>query len=153
MTTGHSFKQRQTPQIGFYYLEMLIAVFLITVMLVPAINALHSGQMGSGIHMTSTADYHYLISKLEEVQAQPFTELDKEAVLVGDPNTATAYSDILTSSDGRQISRQVYLSRYDGDNADSDNNSFSGVDKDLIWVKVELAGTALAIEGIINSLQ
>jgi hypothetical protein len=33
----------------------------------------------------------------------------------------------------------VYLSRYDGDNADGDNNPFTGTDADLIWVRAAIA--------------
>ena len=35
----------------------------------------------------------------------------------------------------------VFLSRYDGDNADADDNSFTGTDEGLIWLRVTVENT------------
>jgi hypothetical protein len=44
------------------------------------------------------------------------------------------------------LTRQVYLSRYDGDNADGNGNVFDGTDEGLLWVRVEIEESGLAIE-------
>jgi hypothetical protein len=45
----------------------------------------------------------------------------------------------------------VFLSRYDGDNADGDGDPFTGTDGDLIWVRVEIPGTTLDIEALTSA--
>jgi len=60
---------------------------------------------------------------------------------------------VVIYSGGRQITRNVFLSRYDGDNADTNNNPFDGVDAGLIWVRVEIAGSSLSIESLISDAE
>ena len=133
---------------GLSYVEVLIATVLIAIVLVPAMDALVPAVVGSGIHETYTEDHYQLNALLEEVLAEPLTDLDAAATIAGNPTTATSYSDVYTYGDGRQISRNVFLSRYDGDNADSDNNPFTGIDEGLIWVRVEIANTTLSMQSL-----
>ena len=134
---------------GLSYVEVLIATVLIAIVLVPAMDALLPAVVGSGIHETYTEDHHQLNALFEEVLAEPLTNLDAAATAAGSETTATTtYSDVYTYADGRQISRNVFLSRYDGDNADSDNNPFTGIDEGLIWVRVEIANTTLSIQSL-----
>ena len=133
---------------GFSYVEVLIATVLIAIVLVPAMDALIPAVTGSGIHETYTEDHYQLNALFEEVLAEPLTDLDAAATAAGSETTATTYSDDYTYDDGRQISRNVYLSRYDGDNADSDNNPFTGIDEGLIWVRVEIANTTLSMQSL-----
>ena len=56
---------------GFSYVEVLIATMLIAVCLVPALEALHTGLLGSGIHRDSVEEHYHLQAKLEEMLAQP----------------------------------------------------------------------------------
>ncbi|MCU7945980.1 MAG: hypothetical protein KZQ72_04950 [Candidatus Thiodiazotropha sp. (ex Cardiolucina cf. quadrata)] len=143
-----SHHERSYPQqwmAGFSYTEVLIAVFLIAISLVPALNALHSGVLGSDIHATEAVHHHRLISRMEDVLARPFIELEQEADAVAGPTTIIdTYSDA-SGTDGRCL---VYLSRYDSDNVDSDNNPFTDTDDGLLWVKVEIDGTHNAIESL-----
>ena len=89
---------------------------------------------------TAATVHHYLlVRKLEEVLADPFIVISTQAA---GPSTPSAYSDASGSPD-RQL---VYVSLYDGDNADADNDPFTGTDPDLLWVRVE-------IEGSVNSMQ
>ena len=133
---------------GLSYVEVLVATVLIAIVLVPAMDALVPAVVGSGIHETYTEDHHQLNALFEEVLAEPLTDLDAAATAAGSETTATTYSDVYTYDDGRQISRNVYLSRYDGDNADSDNNPFTGIDEGLIWVRVEIANTRLSMQSL-----
>lgn len=133
---------------GFSYVEVLIAVSLIAITLVPAMDALIPAVAGSGIHETYTEDHYQLTALFEEVLAEPLTDLDAAATAAGNPNTATSYSDVFTYADGRQITRNVFLSRYDGDNADSDNNPFTGIDEGLIWIRVEIVNTSLSMQSL-----
>jgi len=123
---------------GFSYIEILIATFLIAITLVPAINSLQTGIQSTGTHRSTLENHLNLKSKMEDVLAQSFTALDTEAQLIGDPTIASlVYSDAV----GTPNRRLVYLSRYDGDNLDGDNDPFTGKDPGLIWVRVEIEAT------------
>lgn len=128
---------------GFSYTEVLVATFLIAVILAPALESLHSGIQGSAVHAARVVDYQRLTGKLEEVLARPFSELAQAADSAGGPTVVIAgYSDVA----GTASRRLVYLARYDGDNADHDDNPFTGTDQGLLWLQVQLEGTAEAVQ-------
>lgn len=133
---------RRTGEAGFSYVEVLVAVALIALAMVPAIEGLSTGTLGAGIHQSMTEADFLMASLFEETLAQPFWALDAEAVAVGDPNVATAYSD----APGSEHRRLVYLARYDGDDADGDGDRFTGGDLGLLWVRVALENTDRALE-------
>ena len=133
---------------GFTYVEVLIATLLIVVTLLPAIQALYPATVGAGIHESRLKDHYRLAGGLEALLARPFAELDTEAVAISDPTMAsTTYSDPTTEV----VRRLVYLSRYDADNADADNNPFTGTEDDLLWIRVEIAGTTEALETLLSA--
>jgi len=142
---------RTTPtrMAGFSYVEVLIAVVLIVVALVPALDALIPGVAGSGIHESLAEDHYQLTGRLEQVMVEPYGQLNSAAVAAGSPTTPTSYSDVFTYANGRQITRNVFLSRYDGDNADADDDPFTGTDDGLLWVRVSIAGTDRSIESLV----
>lgn len=135
-------------QSGFSYAELLIATLLIMIILVPALDSMQSGILGSGLH-TELALEHYRISeKMEQTLARPFDQLLTQADLVADPTVLIPepYSD----SAGTQSRRLVFLSRYDGDNADTDNDPFTGTDTGLIWVRVAIENRPYSLETLIS---
>ena len=139
-----------TRTAGFSYVEVLIAVVLIVIALVPALDALIPGVAGSGIHETIAEDHYLLTGRLEQLLVEPFGQLNSAAVAAGSPTIpTTTYSDVFTYANGRQITRNVFLSRYDADNADTDNDPFTGTDDGLLWVRVAIAGTGIAIESLV----
>jgi len=135
---------------GIAYIEILLAILLITITLVPALEALQPGVDGAGIHEDRLADHYQLTGRLEELLAESYGDLDEAATAAGDRFTPTTYSDIVTQPDGRQLTRNVFLSRYDIDNADADNDPFTGIDEGLLWVRVEFAGTADGMETLVG---
>jgi hypothetical protein len=80
---------------------------------------------------------------MEELLAEPFAALDAAATAAGSRVTPGSYSDTVTFQDGRTVTRNVYLSRYDSDNADGDADPFTGTEADLLWLRVEIGDTAL----------
>ena len=141
-----------TKMAGFSLVEVLVATVLIAIVLVPAMDALLPGMAGGGIHETRTEDHYQLLAKIEEVLAEPFTDLDAAAIAAGSPTTATlSYSDIFTYPDGRQITRNIFLSRYDADNADADDDPFTGTDEGLLWVQGVIAGSSLSFETLTSA--
>ena len=128
-------------------MELLIATLLITIMLVPALEAMQSGIQGSGIHTQLAQNQYRMISKMEQTLALPFTELLEQADLVADPTVLipAPYSD----NAGTASRRLVYLARYDGDNADGNDNPFNGTDAGLLWVRVTIENSQRSLETVI----
>ncbi len=132
---------------GFSYTEVLVAISLIAILLIPALESLHSGVLGSGIHSTHANHHLRITGKMEEILAKPFSSLEQESDVAGGPAVVVdAYSDTAGTA-GRRL---VYLARYDGDNVDADNNPFTDVDAGLLWVKVQIEGENQALESLIS---
>lgn len=123
-------------QAGFYYAEALVSTVIVGVCLAPAVSALHSALQAPAVEITIASGRQHLQSRLEHVLAQPYNALDSAALAAGSPATASSYSEPSGTPD-RVL---VYLSRYDGDNADGDNNPYTGTDPGLLWVRVQTAG-------------
>ena len=131
-------------QHGLTLVEVLVTVVLLSVVLVPAIRALHTGIVGSGVHADVTASHRRLTSRLEELLAEPFGGLSDAAIAAGSPTNPSSYSEPAGPPD-RLL---VYLSLYDGDNADADNDPFTGGEPDLIWMRVDIDGTVHTLETV-----
>ena len=149
-------------QQGISYVEVLVAIVLIAVSLVPAMEALQGGVQGSDVHEDYAVDHYQLVSKFEEVLAKPFDALLSTSAIAASYTAATSYSD-LAGSPNRRI---VYLSYYDADdsdgdgdlftiadaNTDGDSNPYTGSDVDisLLWVRVEIENSAHAMETLVS---
>ncbi|MCP4407745.1 MAG: type II secretion system protein [Gammaproteobacteria bacterium] len=145
MTTGVA-QQRWTGHRGFSYIEVLVATVLIAIALVPAMEALQPGLQGSGLLKTHAESHLALVGKLEEVLAEPFDDLDAAATAAGVHTNSTSYSD----APGPPIQRNVFLWRYDVDNADADGDEFTGGEEDLLWVRVALVDDSQILETLIS---
>ena len=137
-------------QLGLSYVEVLVASVLISLILFPALEALYPGIQGAAINKTQTIDHFYLQDKMEQSLALPFTQLEATAIAIADSTLATGYSDSVITPDGRSITRQVFLATYDGDNADGDNDPFTGADPGLLWLRVSIAQSVLALETVVR---
>ncbi len=115
-----------------------MAIALLAVMLVPAINALTTSSQGAEVHRELANDHFRLTSRLEELQAEPFSDLEAAAAAAGSPQTATTYSET-PGAPGRLV---VYLAACDGDNADGDVDLFTGADDGILWIRVAVENTA-----------
>ncbi len=135
---------RRTHQLGLTLVEVLVAVTLLTILLVPAMRALQTSVTGAGVHSDLASSHFRLTSRLEELLAEPFVDLSDAAIAAGAPTTETIYSEA-AGPPGRLI---VYLSLYDGDNADTDDDPFTGTDADLLWVRVDIEDTVHTLETI-----
>jgi len=131
-------------QSGLTLVEVLVAVTLLTVLLVPAMRALHTGTIGARIHGELAADQFRLTSRMEELLAEPFDDLEAAAIAAGAPTVATSYSDG-AGPPGRLL---VYLSLYDGDNADADDDPFTGADAGLLWIQVQAENTVHGLQTV-----
>lgn len=129
-------------QSGLTLVEVLITMVLLTVLLVPAIQALQTSVTGANVHSEIAVDQSRLTTRMEELLAEPFGDLEAAAVAAGGPGVSTSYSDP-SGPAGRLI---VYLSPYDGDNADVDDDPFSGTDDGLLWIRVEVEDTTLSLQ-------
>lgn len=132
-----------SSQRGFSYIEALIATFIIGLSLVPAMEALQAGGQGAVIHTQQNIDRPLLASKVEQLLASEYNVL---GAAVAGPTSPSSLSDTVVSSDGRSLQRQVYLAFYDGEPGDP----FAGAETGLLWLRVELAGTAQALETLVT---
>jgi len=133
---------KSTNQRGLTLVEVLVTVVLMAIVLVPAIQALRTGIVGADVHSDITSINFRLTSRLEELLTEPFADLSDAAIAAGSPTTPSSYSEA-AGPPGRLL---VYLSSYDGDNADADGDPFTGTDADLLWIRVD-------VEDSVHSLQ
>jgi type II secretory pathway component PulJ len=132
MTTGHAAFH---AQFGFSYIEVLVAIALIALTLVPAMQALQVSETVSATHAADLGTEQRLSARMEEMLARPYATLDGAAMAAGNAVTATLpapYSD--TAGTGTQPQILVTVYRYDGANA-------TGNDYGLLWVKVFIDGS------------
>ncbi|MGI9324256.1 MAG: type IV pilus modification PilV family protein [Pseudomonadales bacterium] len=125
--------KRLRPRVsGYAYIEILIAVILLSVSLAPMIEALAAGVT----HESMEEDYAQAVmaaqSRMATVLSENYTTLDTEAQALGDATTESSYSDPM----GVPARLQVFLARYDRDNADGDGNALTGGDAGLLWLRV-----------------
>jgi hypothetical protein len=132
---------------GFSYVEILVAISLIAVALVPAMNALRVGVSATTVQETRVVNHYELVGRMEQVLAEPFASLSTAAGVAGDENTPTTYSD----PGGSNPRILVFLGRYDIDNADADGDPFTGADGGVLWVRVAVEGTPQGFETLVTS--
>ena len=144
-------KQPLTRSQGFSYVEVLVAVLLMAIMVVPAMEAIKAGLKGAEFHESVTSQQYALQSRMEEMLAEAYGSLLAAAQTAGSNSVATSFSDTAGSTD-RII---VYLALYDADadpfviadlNNDGDSNIYTGDTSDLLWIKVELENSVFALE-------
>jgi type II secretory pathway pseudopilin PulG len=147
--------KNKPQQKGFSYVEVLVAMTLIVIALGPAMDALKTGIMSADIHQALTVEHYSRLKKMEELQAEPFTNLLNAAEVAVNNTTATSYSDAA----GTANRSQVYIALYDADadpftitdtNADNDNDPYTGNTSNLLWVKVVTEGSAQGLETLIS---
>lgn len=137
---------KATSQRGFGYVETLVAVVLLAVVLMPALDALSNATRNAPVAAQDDTLWMSVANKLNEVSGSRFDELDAAATTAGGASNASTLSDPVNTSP-RVL---VYLSRYDGDNADGDNDGFTGTDPDLIWVRAAIADTPVSLHTLVT---
>lgn len=128
------------------YFEVLIAVVLLGVGLAPALEALTSAGRSTDGQYALAATHYGLQARMESVLAEPYAALLAEASTPGSPTASTAYSDTAGASNRRL----VYITAYDGDDADGNGNPFNGTDDDILWVRIEVEHTQHAVESLVT---
>lgn len=134
MTNVRYSEGARRAQRGLTLVEVLVAVALLAVLLVPAIHALHTGYVGAEAHANYSRNHYRLVSRLESVLSESYDSL--EAAAAG-PLVASNYSD--TAGPTERV--LVYFAAYDADNADGDDDPFTGTDLDMLWVRVAIDGS------------
>lgn len=127
---------RRQRQLGLSYAEALVAVVVMATALVPALDSLQTVFAGVAVHEQLRDRQQQVANRMEMLMAEPFSSLDQAALAAGSETVASSYSDPVGSD--RVL---VFLSRYDGDNVDGDDDPFSGTDADLIWARVAVEDT------------
>ena len=128
---------------GLTLVEVLVTMVLLAILLVPAISALQTGIVGADVHSDVAASHYRLTSRLEELLVEPFGDLSDAALVAGAPTVPSSYSE--PAGPGRL---RVYLSLYDGDNADADGDPFTGTEPDLLWIRVDIEDSVHTLETV-----
>jgi prepilin-type N-terminal cleavage/methylation domain-containing protein len=136
--------RNRRAEAGLTLVEVLVSVVLLAILLVPAMHALRTGVVGAEVHSDVAASNARITSRIEDLLSEPFTDLTDAAIAAGAPTVASAYSEA-PGTPGRLL---VYLSAYDGDNADADNDPFTGTDTDLLWIRVDIEDSVFTLETI-----
>lgn len=152
----HAFRNRQS---GLTLVEVLVAALLIMIALVPAVEALHTGLLGREVFESSASEHYTVLSRMEELLAEPYGALTSAAAAAGSQSTVSSYSD----ASGQPDRRLVFIALYDANNADGDGNLFSVLDDnldgdndpytgydELLWVRVEVEGSNTALESLVG---
>lgn len=137
--TGRPSLQRR--QAGVSYVEVLAAMILIALISLPALEALTAAVQGATANAESAESVNYLTGRFEEVLADSFSLLESEA-------TGTAVPSSFSDAPGSDNRRLVFIAAYDGDNADGDNDPFTGTDDGILWLRIELENSPLAFETV-----
>ena len=132
---------------GLSLVEVLIAIVLLGIVIVPAMQALQTGVTGSAVHGDLSTTSYRVTSRLEEVLAEPFHRLAAAADAAGGPTTPSSYSEA-AGPPGRLL---VFLAYFDADDMDMDGDPFTGVDNDVLWIRVESEYSVHGVETIIAS--
>lgn len=141
MNEGGKTRSGCSTQLGFTLIEVMVALTLLAVLLVPAIQALHTGFLGADVHADYSSNHYRLVSRIETVLSESYVDL--EAAAAG-PTVPGSYSD----PGGAPARVLVFIAAYDADNADTDNNPFSGTDDDVLWVRVAIDGTVQSLASL-----
>jgi len=141
-----SARASRAAQRGLSYVETLLAVVVLALALVPALETLQTAFTGSAVHETVVLWQQELATRMDDVLAEPFMSLDAAAQAAGGATIPSSYSDPAGSSD-RLL---VFLSRYDGDNADADADPFTGTDEGLLWVRVEIENSPYGLATVVR---
>lgn len=118
---------------GFSYVEVLIATVLISLALIPALEALEVGVRGSEVHRVELVRHRHLMAKIEDVLAESYVHLEAETAAAA--GNASAYSDAVGAADRRL----VFLNNFD---ADGDATPDAGI----LRLRVTIEGTPHTLE-------
>ncbi len=114
-------------QQGISYIEVMLAIALLAIALVPALQAVQTGIQSAAVHENLTREHYRILSRLQSVSVESFPVLMEVADTAGSFSTASGFSDP-AGQDDRVL---VYLSLYDADNQDSDGNAFTVADNNI----------------------
>ena len=147
-TSSRRVRHTHQHQAGLSYIEVIVATVLISISLVPAMQALNDGVLTSHLHTEIAIDHYRLVSKMEQTLALPYAQLLEQADALVPPAEIIPppYSDPA----GTAARRLVMLKRYDADNADSDDDPFSGTDDGLLWVQVNIENSPNTLETLLR---
>jgi Tfp pilus assembly protein PilV len=148
---------RLRHNLGLSYMEVMVAVFLLMLIIIPLMRSLEWGiNTQKIVHKQQDLVWH-MQSKLAEVKAQKISQLLDAAHTAGSYTAFTTYSDAPATENRRLVSIWYYdISNADADNdpftildanTDADSDPFTGNDvvMDMVWIKVAIENTSFEL--------
>lgn len=151
-------------QSGISYVEVLLSMIILAAAIVPAMESLTTGLQTAAVHEDIIKNHHELMSRMQEVKSQSFSELLNAADTAGGYSSPSAYSDTA----GMESRILVYLSFYDTFDSDADGNEFTILDNDvdsdnnpyttpssetpisILWVSIALENSDAALQTLVT---
>lgn len=132
---------------GMTYPEVLAAVLMLAILLIPAMDALRTALSSSKNHEQLLLQHYALRSKIENLLARSFGELEINANGEAIPSSL---SDNYLMANGTTVEREVFIAAHDIDNADADNNPRTGTDNGALWLRVSIPNSNYSIEWVVS---
>jgi Tfp pilus assembly protein PilV len=130
---------------GFSYVEVLVAIILLMISIVPAMEALRAATSGATSHQDMLNTELQLKNKMEELLASSYFRLEYDALTAGNTFTAVlpapSYSDPTTVTTNRLL---VHAARYDL----TATATPATTDKGMLWLQVEIQGSGLKLTSL-----
>ncbi len=130
------------PARGFAYMEVIIATVILALIIPPALDALNSG-VASNRHTIADGQRQLkLVGRYEELMTGPYATLDAAQAGKATPSA-------LSDPPGTPDRVLVYIAGWDADDADADGDPNTGVDPDILWMRLEIENTPLNIDTLV----
>lgn len=123
---------------GFSLAEVLAVIIVLGLVMGPATDILRSALQVETINRSALEAHYHLIDHTEFLLAEPFDSL---AAAVRGESQESRYSDAV----GVPNRRLVFISPFDADNADADNDESSGTDAGILKIRVLIENTATEV--------
>lgn len=120
---------------GFSLVELLAVLILLGLVITPALGSLQGALQSEQVNRAALVDDYRLVDITEQVLAEPFGRLVAAAE---GPVTPSRYSDAA----GTAARRLVFISRFDADNADLDDDELTGADDGILKIRVQIEASA-----------
>ena len=129
-------------QHGLSYTEVLIAIALVALIAWPTAQSIQTSLAVAQQSVDDTTFRFAMLSLVETTLASDYASLEQRA--------GTQSAPILSEPLGANDTLDLYIAPWDIDNADFDDDPGTGVDDDVLWIRVALRNRPLSFETLVT---
>lgn len=138
--TGASRRRRA----GLGQIEAMIAVALVAIAIVPALDALGVALESASLHGENVVEHYALLGLFEEVLSADFDALELIEIAQVDDSLPSVLSDP-PGTPGRRL---IFISPWDLDDSDGDGDPLTGTDSDVLMIRAEAEASGRAFQTV-----